>query len=175
MLTPEIVTQIREALASATTEVRTYPLDPRYFVTDCGNVFTVWNGVIHKKSIKGYSRYPRIILGPKRYSLHSVVCTTFHGPKPFPKAIIRHLDSNPNNAAASNLRWGTSAENNLDTTLKFKAERGHGWKGQLVPEQVKIIRELAELGVSKRKLSILLDVNDSTIRRIVKKQHYPWV
>jgi hypothetical protein len=47
--------------------------------------------------------------------VHRLVCEAFHG-KPPPGQVVRHLDGNPANNAASNLAWGTQAENAADTT-----------------------------------------------------------
>lgn len=51
---------------------------------------------------------------PVSWKVHQLVCRTFHGDKPFPEAVIRHLDGNSFNNRASNLRWGTPAENSRD-------------------------------------------------------------
>ena len=43
--------------------------------------------------------------------VHQIVCEAFHGPKPFPKAVVIHLDENALNNRPENLRWGTQKEN----------------------------------------------------------------
>ena len=43
--------------------------------------------------------------------VHRLVCEAFHGPAPFTKAVVIHLDENGTNNWASNLRWGTQKEN----------------------------------------------------------------
>jgi hypothetical protein len=43
--------------------------------------------------------------------VHIMVCEAFHGPKPFPKAVVLHEDENGENNIPSNLRWGTQKEN----------------------------------------------------------------
>jgi HNH endonuclease/NUMOD4 motif-containing protein len=45
--------------------------------------------------------------------VHVLVATAFHGPCP-PDMECRHLDGNRSNNVASNLKWGTSSENNRD-------------------------------------------------------------
>ena len=47
----------------------------------------------------------------KNESVHRLVCAAFHGPQPPDKPIVLHLDSNPTNNHAENLRWGTQSEN----------------------------------------------------------------
>ena len=43
--------------------------------------------------------------------VHRLVCEAFHGPAPFPRAVVIHLDEDALNNAADNLRWGTQKEN----------------------------------------------------------------
>lgn len=39
---------------------------------------------------------------------------TYLGPKPFPKAVVRHLDGDCHNDSVENLEWGSHAENMED-------------------------------------------------------------
>jgi len=43
--------------------------------------------------------------------IHKAVCEAFHGPKPFEKAVVIHLDENAHNNRPENLKWGTQKEN----------------------------------------------------------------
>lgn len=43
--------------------------------------------------------------------VHQLVCEAFHGPKPFPNAVVIHKDENGLNNHESNLKWGTQKEN----------------------------------------------------------------
>jgi len=43
--------------------------------------------------------------------IHRLVCEAFHGPQPFPKAVVIHLDENATNNRPENLKWGTQKEN----------------------------------------------------------------
>lgn len=43
--------------------------------------------------------------------VHQAVCEAFHGPKPFPEAVVIHRDENGLNNRPENLRWGTQKEN----------------------------------------------------------------
>jgi hypothetical protein len=43
--------------------------------------------------------------------VHQLVCEAFHGPKPFPTAVVIHLDENALNNRPENLKWGTQKEN----------------------------------------------------------------
>lgn len=43
--------------------------------------------------------------------VHQLVCEAFHGPKPFPRAVVMHLDEDGLNNRPENLKWGTQKEN----------------------------------------------------------------
>lgn len=43
--------------------------------------------------------------------VHRLVCEAFHGPAPFDRAVVIHLDEDATNNRPSNLRWGTQKEN----------------------------------------------------------------
>lgn len=43
--------------------------------------------------------------------VHRLVCEAFHGPPPFPRAVVIHADENALNNKPENLRWGTQKEN----------------------------------------------------------------
>lgn len=57
--------------------------------------------------------------GQRPRKVHQLVCEAFHGAKPFPEAVVIHLDENSLNNRPENLKWGTQKENlNMP---KFKA------------------------------------------------------
>lgn len=43
--------------------------------------------------------------------VHQAVCEAFHGPKPFPSAVVIHRDESALNNRPGNLKWGTQKEN----------------------------------------------------------------
>lgn len=43
--------------------------------------------------------------------VHRVVCEAFHGPPPFKKAVVIHLNENALDNRPENLKWGTQKEN----------------------------------------------------------------
>lgn len=57
-------------------------------------------------------------------ALHIVVAEAFHGPRPSPRHVVRHLDGDASNCAAANLCWGTPAENSADTLRHGTRLRG---------------------------------------------------
>lgn len=56
--------------------------------------------------------------------VHQLVCEAFHGPKPFPKAVVIHIDENALNNRPENLKWGTQKENlNMPGFLASRRKR----------------------------------------------------
>lgn len=43
--------------------------------------------------------------------VHRLVCEAFHGPPPFPRAVVIHKDECGTNNRPENLKWGTQKEN----------------------------------------------------------------
>lgn len=86
------------------------PLNQGKFTQAVAGKYQVSNlgRVRHKKSRRQTSIYESTLYNRP---LHPIVCAAFHGPKPFPKAVVRHLDGDSQNNCANNLRWGTPQEN----------------------------------------------------------------
>lgn len=84
---------------------------------------------------------------PRTYYVHTVVCETFHGPRPFPGAQVRHLDGNKMNNRADNLKWGTAKENGEDRVRHGVSARGEqSSQAKLTWAKVRKIRELYSTG-----------------------------
>jgi len=47
----------------------------------------------------------------KTHKVARLICEAFHGPQPFPEAVVMHLDENSRNNKPKNLAWGTQKEN----------------------------------------------------------------
>jgi hypothetical protein len=62
----------------------------------------------------------------KRFAVHVIVCTAFHGPRPSDRHQAAHNDGDPGNNRVSNLRWATPKENQADRRRHGTAERGDG-------------------------------------------------
>lgn len=64
--------------------------------------------------------------GPRQQprKVHQLVCEAFHGPKPFPNAIVIHIDESAMNNRPENLRWGTQRENmNMPKFKDYQRQR----------------------------------------------------
>jgi hypothetical protein len=55
--------------------------------------------------------------------VHVLVCLAFHGPKPEPDMVVRHLNGVSTDNRPENLAWGTHSENNFDLV-----RHGTHWK-----------------------------------------------
>lgn len=52
-----------------------------------------------------------IVVRGTTYKVARLVAEAFHGPAPFDRAVVMHLDENAANNRADNLAWGTQREN----------------------------------------------------------------
>jgi len=56
--------------------------------------------------------------------VHKAVCEAFHGPAPFPKAVVIHKDENALNNVPENLKWGTQKGNlNMPNFIEYCKSR----------------------------------------------------
>lgn len=103
-----------------------------YTVTFLGRVYssTKWRGTVSRLMLQhedddGYS-YVRLTLDGKRkkFFIHRLVCTLFHGPRPSDKHEVRHIDGNSLNNCYDNLAWGTRKENAEDRDRHGKTSFG---------------------------------------------------
>lgn len=67
--------------------------------------------VVRSKKGAAHSYRARYYDGIGNVKIHQAVCEAFHGSKPFPKAVVIHLDEDAHNNRPENLRWGTQKEN----------------------------------------------------------------
>jgi hypothetical protein len=92
--------------------------------------------------VKGYFQVH--LSGPsgwKNAKVHRLVCAAFHGSPIGGRRDVTHVDGNPFNNAATNLRWATSQENNLDRRRHGTMPRGaHHYSAKLTAHQVHEIR-----------------------------------
>ncbi len=69
-------------------------------------------GVITKASRTAKHRYfGRHIKKVGNIKVHQAVCEAFHGPRPFPEAVVLHDNENGLDNRPPNLGWGTQKQN----------------------------------------------------------------
>lgn len=104
--------------------------------------------------------YPMVRIQQKTKKVHTLVAEAFLGPRPFPGAVIRHMDGNPSNNEVSNLQYGSASENVLD----MYDYRGSLRRGQKLSETdaAKIKKEIL-LGRKSREIAKMFGVSEQTI------------
>ena len=129
---------------------------PAYSVSDDGRIWTsyckgrggrvgsAWRVLTPTLDRQGYRIVRLYSAGGawKQRRVCRLVCEAFYGPAE-PGQECRHLDGNPANDAASNLAWGTSAENKADQKRHGTAPLGQSHhNATLTDAQVAEIRAL---------------------------------
>jgi hypothetical protein len=120
----------------------------------------------------GYPAFTAWCFGKKRtFLLHQVICEAFHGVKPFPGAQARHLDGNPLNDRADNIKWGSAKENIADKRVHGRVSEGErNGQAKLTAPQVLAIRERRAAGVSQVGLAREYGVTERVIWLIVTRR-----
>ena len=119
--------------------------------------------------------YPKVTLSQnniqKDFVVHHLILLTFAGPKPDGASLCRHLDGDPTNNYLSNLKWGTSKENEADKARHGRTLRGEAVFGaRLNADSVRKMRELFASGISAYRLARDFGVDNSTANRVVKRR-----
>lgn len=97
----------------------------------------------------GYLFVGTLIEGVKKTrTVHTLVLEAFHGTKPLPSSVSRHLDGDKANNEPSNLLWGTQAENEADKRRHGRVAEGERQGiAKLTDEAVRIIRASIPFGL----------------------------
>jgi hypothetical protein len=104
--------------------------------------------------------------GKQRY-VHRLVAEAFvSNPDKLPE--VNHIDSDPNNAAASNLEWVDSQQNKIHA-IKYGRK-----KRKLNSSQVEGIKKRRSAGESLKSIAKDFDVSLSTVSRICRGEVYLW-
>ena len=85
--------------------------------------------------------------------------------------IVNHLDNNRANNHISNLEWNTIQGNSDHMVSQGRSAKGvHNGNSRLVDTQVLEIRKLYKLGISKRCLARLLNIDRTVISAIINNE-----
>jgi calcineurin-like phosphoesterase family protein len=109
------------------------------------------------------------ISGVGNRTVHSLVCTAFHGPRPDGMQVA-HSDGNNMNNKAGNVRWATPIENRADQ-VQHGTQARVGPRGATNSHAVLTEPLVAEIRASEgstAELATLYGVSTSTIRDILK-------
>lgn len=152
-----------------------------YQVSNLGNVKGIRRrgscGGILKPDIKEFSGYLRVTLcknnKTKRFQIHRLVLEAFVGPRPSDNHFGMHKDNNTGNNIYTNLSWGTPQENSDHRTasgnnVSYNLPRGSKhYASKIKEDDIKIIFELHNSGISNKNIALKFNVNPSQIGRIL--------
>jgi hypothetical protein len=118
----------------------------------------------------------RLFGGETRLLVHREVCRAFHGSPPATgdRIEVRHLDGNKLNNMATNLAWGTSADNAAD-----RVRHGTSLSGERNPfarlTRVQVSEIRASFGYTAEELASMYGVSRQTITRILRGETWKGV
>jgi hypothetical protein len=95
------------------------------------------------------------VYGGKNYKIHRLVCEAFNGPAPEAKPYALHIDENPINNRADNLKWGDQKENLAAPGFRARVfhERINRSPQKITDEQAVEIVSRAQRGESQARLA----------------------
>ena len=142
------------------------------FLSDSGIVASVRRGRLRVLKGTRSGRYLAVD-APRRAYIHTLMCETFHGPRP-QGAEARHLDGNRDNNDIRNLCWGTRRENAADRVRHGTSARGErNPMAKLTTERVAEMRQLrAATGLSYQQIGKQFGISPMTAYRAVEKQSW---
>jgi HNH endonuclease len=85
----------------------------------------------HKPVLRNYNQNVvgiRINGKLKFFRIAELILLTFVGPKPFPKAVARHLDDDKQNNHLDNLAWGSYGDNMRDAYRNGKRTNNYAFR-----------------------------------------------
>jgi hypothetical protein len=147
-----------------TPEVLGWPIRPGYQVSCFGRVRSRWimghtkmndewkilDGKPEPKEGYQVFGFRKLDGREKKERVHKLVALAFLGKPPvdIKRPEVRHLDGNPQNSKADNLKWGTPAENTADKIQHGRLLRGEEvGNSKFTNEQIKQVAEELKAGV----------------------------
>lgn len=90
----------------------------KYQVSNLGRIRSFIKGEYRERKVQINSHgYPNVMLCSTAYRIHRIVAQIFI-PNTLNLPLVLHIDDNKKNCVSSNLKWGTSEENNRDALQK---------------------------------------------------------
>jgi len=164
---------------------RVSPSFPDYEVSEYGQLrrCTKAQGSVVGRILKGHVRkdgYLAYLIrreGTKRSYLHpkahQLVIEAFVGPKPFPKAEVRHKDGKRVNDHFTNLEWGSSRDNKADMVRDGTRMQGEKHPfAKLTAADIPVIRAAVAAGEIQRVVGERYGVGPNAISRIVSGKRW---
>ena len=144
-----------------------------YKASSSGEILRIKTGKILTGHLHGGYRRVRLFLedGDKYIRLHKLIALTFLGTMPSNCTLVRHLDDVRTNNAASNLAYGTEADNSKDATENWLAKgksRPTGNKRLTDDEVLEAKKVRADTDITWIELGRRYGVHHKTIASAVK-------
>lgn len=156
---------------------RPYPGDPRYLVSNLGRVRGPRVAILQQYMSRRYLTVTvggRSVGGRRRIRVHLLVLAAWHGPRPSPEFVARHLNGDNLDNRAVNLKWGTWAENVEDSQRHGAIPKGSThYNSKLTDAQRAEMRRLWLAGIySIRELARRFGLTyDGAYTDLVKRRH----
>jgi len=95
----------------------------KIIVTKAGVTKHLKGKVLNPTPPKPTAPYRMVTINDRNYRVAPLILTTFVRPKPYPKAMARHLDDDKSNDRLGNLAWGTRGQNTRDSIQNLTFNR----------------------------------------------------
>jgi hypothetical protein len=123
------------------------------------------------RSVSDYG-YLRLSWRGSYVGAHVLIAIVFHGPRPTPAHLVRHIDGNKLNNRPSNLAWGTHAENAADA-VGHQTYRGTKNGRAYLNEQIVIaMRQAAAAGSPKEAVAERFGVPLRNVRSVLERKSW---
>lgn len=115
--------------------------------------------------------YPTVRLSrdgrDRRFYIHRLVCTAFHGEQPAGHEVA-HLDGSKTNARADNLKWCSPTENCAHKIRHGTRQSGErNGRARMTSEMVEAVRWLSSQGASERSIAREVGVSKTAVHRVL--------
>jgi len=160
------------------------PNCPDYFAGIDGHIYSLKGSKGHKrvsfKKLKPFCRNGKYLsVGlflnkkNKKFSIHRLICTAFHGECPKGYECL-HLDDNKLNNVPDNLKWGSRSEN-----IRSREHNRGGWLGGLKHgnarfklQEIQEIKSLRSQGLMYKEIAKIFSCCPTTIGEIIRGEKY---
>lgn len=110
-----------------------------------------------------------------RRKVATIVCETFHGPRPSGYE-VSHLNGDSLDNRAENVAWKTRAENERDKVAHGTSNRGaRQHQAKLTDEDVREIRRMAAAGCLQVQMMERFKISQPTVSEIVNRRKWAWL
>lgn len=162
-----------------------------YFIPDIRNTYgvTAKGDIVSKRkgnwyklkqtrgnSGNGYLQVSVVDMSGKRKHVasHILICSAFHGSRPFENATVSHIDGNKDNNVPDNLEWATYSENLLMRRFHGTHDCGiNNSRSSLTKEELFVVRWLLTNNkMTHAEIAAIVKVSRLTITKIANGYRY---